>query len=364
MTATGRLWEPSAMGRIPLDHRLAMAPMTRDRSTPGGVPTEMNAEHYAQRATTGLIVTEGTQPSDDGKGYLLTPGIYTDEHVSGWRDVTDAVHEAGGRIVIQLMHTGRISHPSNTPHGRRPVAPSALKPDGVMFTASGPQEMPEPRALSEGEIAETVRDFGRAAAAAIRAGADGVEIHGADGYLVHQFLSTNANRRTDQYGGSIGNRIRFAVEVASAVADEIGADRTGIRISPGNPFNDIVEEDVPELYGALLEALAPLDLAYLHVAHGGNEDLLRSIRHDWPGALVLNRGGASLDERARDIEAGLADVATVGAMVLANPDLVERVKTGAALNEPDPSTFYGGDEYGYTDYPMLPKTILAGDLVA
>lgn len=360
MTTTNSLWDPTTIGRISLEHRLAMAPMTRSRSTPGGVPTELNAEYYAQRASTGLIVTEGTQPSDDGQGYLLTPGIYTDEHIDGWRLVTDAVHEAGGRIVIQLMHTGRVSHPSNTPHGRQPVAPSAAKPDGMMFTASGPQEIPEPRALSEGEIAETVQDFGRAAAAAIRAGADGVEIHGANGYLLHQFLSTNANRRTDHYGGSIGNRIRFADEVASAVADEIGADRTGIRISPGNPFNDIVEEDVPELYGALLETLAPLDLAYLHVAHGGDEDLLRSIRNDWTGALVLNRGGASLDDRVRDVEDGLADVVTVGAMVLANPDLVARLKTGAPLNDPDPSTFYGGDERGYTDYP----TILADACVA
>lgn len=360
MTTTNSLWDPTTIGRISLEHRLAMAPMTRSRSTPGGVPTEMNAEYYAQRASTGLIVTEGTQSSGDGQGYLLTPGIYTDEHIDGWRLVTDAVHEAGGRIVIQLMHTGRVSHPSNTPHGRQPVAPSAVKPDGMMFTASGPQEIPEPRALSEGEIAETVQDFGRAAAAAIRAGADGVEIHGANGYLLHQFLSTNANRRTDHYGGSIGNRIRFADEVASAVADEIGADRTGIRISPGNPFNDIVEEDVPELYGALLETLAPLDLAYLHVAHGGDEDLLRSIRNDWTGALVLNRGGASLDDRVRDVEDGLADVVTVGAMVLANPDLVARLKTGAPLNDPDPSTFYGGDERGYTDYP----TILADACVA
>lgn len=340
MKATNRLWAPITVGEIPLDNRLAMAPMTRDRSTPGGVPTKMNAEYYAQRASTGLIVTEGTQPSDDGQGYLLTPGIYTEEHVAGWRGVTDAVHEAGGRIVVQLMHVGRISHPSNTPHGRRPVAPSAVRPEGKMFTASGPREMPEPRALSTEEI------------------------HGANGYLVQQFLSSNANRRTDRYGGSIPNRIRFAVEVASAVAEEIGAGRTGIRISPGNPFNDIVEDDVDRLYGALLEALAPLGLAYLHVLHGGDDDLLRSIRGTWPGALVLNRGGADIETRARDIEDGLADVITVGALVLANPDLVERVKTGAPLNEPDRSTFYGGDEHGYTDYPALPATITAGDRAA
>ena len=357
MTATNRLWDPITVGEIPLENRLAMAPMTRSRSTLEGVPTEMNAEYYAQRSSTGLIITEGTQPSDDGQGYLLTPGIYTDEQVAGWRGVTDAVHEAGGRIVIQLMHTGRISHPSNTPHGRQPVAPSAVKPAGQMFTASGMQEMPEPRVLSEQEVADTVRDFRRAAAAAVEAGADGVEIHAANGYLVQQFLSSNANRRTDRYGGSIENRIHFAVEVASAVAEEIGSGRTGVRISPGNHFNDMVEDDVPELYGALVDALAPLDLAYLHLLHGGNEDLLRAIRRDWPGALVLNRGGADIEARARDIEEDLTDVVAVGAMVLANPDLVDRVKTGAPLNEPDKSTFYGGAEHGYTDYPTA---IVAG----
>ena len=364
MTATNRLWEPTTVGEIPLENRLAMAPMTRDRSTPEGVPTGMNAGYYAQRASMGLIVTEGTQPSGDGQGYLLTPGVYTEEQIAGWRGVADAVHGAGGRIVVQLMHVGRISHPDNTPHGRRPVAPSAVRPVGKMFTASGPQEMPEPRALSEGEVADTVQDFRRAAAAAIAAGADGVEIHGANGYLVQQFLSGNANRRADRYGGSVPNRIRFAVEVASAVAEEIGPGRTGIRVSPGNTFNDIVEDDVPELYGALLNELAPLGLAYLHVLHGGDEDLLRSIRRGWPGALLLNRGGADIETRARDVEDGTADVVAVGAMVLANPDLVERVRTGAPLNEPDRSTFYGGNERGYTDYPTLPTTITADDRAA
>ncbi len=337
-----------------------MAPMTRSRATPTGMPTELNAEYYAQRASTALIITEGAQPSDDGQGYLLTPGIYTDAHIAGWRRVTDAVHEAGGRIVVQLMHVGRISHPANTPHGRQPVAPSAVKPANQMFTVSGMQEMPEPRALSEREVADTVQDFRRAAAAAIRAGADGVEIHGASGYLVQQFLASNVNQRTDRYGGSVENRIRFAVEVAAAIAEEIGPGRTGIRISPGNPFNDIVEDDVPELYTALVKALAPLDLGYLHVVHSGDEDLLASLRRDWPGALVLNRGGADLETRAKDVENGLADVITVGAMVLANPDLVERIKTGAPLNEPDPSTYYGGDARGYTDYPTLPQTVPVG----
>ncbi len=363
MTMTTSLWNPITIGEIHLEHRLAMAPMTRSRSTPEGVPTGMNAEYYAQRVSTALTITEGTQPSDDGQGYLLTPGIHTDEHIAGWRRITDEVHGAGGRIVIQLMHVGRVAHPSNTPHGRQPVAPSVVKPDGKMFTASGPQEMPEPRALSEQEITDTVRDF-RRAAAAIADGADGVEIHGANGYLVQQFLASNANQRTDRYGGSIPNRIRFAVEVASAVAEKIGPGRTGIRISPGSTFNDIVEDDVPELYGALVAALAPLDLAYLHLLHGGDEDMLAAIRRDWPGALVLNRPGADIETRAEDVEGGLADVIAVGTMVLANPDLVARVKSGAPLNEPDKSTFYGGDERGYTDYPTLQTTIAAGARVA
>ncbi|MEV1083986.1 alkene reductase [Streptomyces sp. NPDC050211] len=347
------LWNPIVAGEISLPHRLAMAPMTRDRSTPEGIPTELNAEYYAQRASHALIVTEGTQPNADGQGYLLTPGIYSEEHIAGWRKVTDAVHGVDGRIVIQLMHVGRMSHPDNTPHHRQPVAPSPVRPAGTMFTPSGPQEMPVPRELSTEEVAATVDDFRRAAAAAIAAGADGVEIHSANGYLPHQFLATNTNQRTDRYGGSIDNRIRFAVEVATAVADEIGAGRTGIRISPGNPFNDIAESDTHELYPALVRALAPLDLAYLHIGHGGDDELLRTLRELWPNTLVLNRAGTDIATRAQDIEDGLADIVTVGVMALANPDLVERVRTGAPLNTPDPATFYGGGEAGYTDYPTL-----------
>ncbi|WP_405959579.1 alkene reductase [Streptomyces sp. NBC_00024] len=347
------LWDPIVVGEISLPHRLAMAPLTRDRSTPEGVPTELNAEYYAQRASHALIITEGTQPNADGQGYLLTPGIYSEEHVAGWRKVTDAVHEADGRIVIQLMHAGRMSHPDNTPHHRQPVAPSPVQPAGTMFTPSGPQEMPVPRELSTEEVAATVEDYRRAAAAAIAAGADGVEIHGANGYLVHQFLATNTNRRTDRYGGSLDNRIRFAVEVATAVAEEIGAGRTGFRISPGNPFNDIAESDTHELYPALVRALAPLDLAYLHIVHGGDDEPLNTLRKLWPTALVLNRAGTDIATRAKDVEDGIADIVTVGTMALANPDLVERVRTGAPLNTPDPATFYGGGEAGYTDYPTL-----------
>jgi N-ethylmaleimide reductase len=333
--------------------------MTRGRATPEGVPTEMNATYYAQRASMALVISEGTQPSEDGQGYLLTPGIYTAEQIAGWRLVTDAVHDAGGRIFIQLMHVGRIAHPSNTPHGRQPVGPSPVTPGGAMFTAAGPQEMPKPRQLSADEIVATVNDYRHSAASAIAAGADGVEIHAANGYLLHQFLSSNANHRRDQYGSTIENRIRFTVEVASAIADEIGGERTGIIISPGNPFNDIAEADVADLYATLLRVLAPLGLAYLNVVHGGDEDLIRTIRREWPGILLLNRPGVEIDVRAADLDRGLADAITVGTRTLANPDLVARVKAGAPLNAPDPSTFYGGDAHGYTDYPTMESTTAA-----
>jgi N-ethylmaleimide reductase len=347
------LWNPTTAGAIELPHRLAMAPMTRDRSRADGVPTDLNREYYRQRASMALIITEGTQPSDDGQGYLLTPGIYTGAHIAGWQEVTNAVHAAGGRIVVQLMHVGRIAHPDNTPHGRQPVAPPAIAPKGAMFTASGLQDMPTPRALGTEEIGGVVDEFRHAASAAIAAGFDGVEIHGANGYLVHQFLSSNANQRTDRYGGSIDNRIRFAVEVASAVAEEIGGERTGLRVSPGNPYNDIVEHDTHDVYPALVTALAPLNLAYLHVIYGGDEELLRELRAAWPTAVLLNRAGADIDARVADLDAGLADVITVGTMALPNPDLPARLRARAPLNQADPATFYGGDHRGYTDYPTL-----------
>ena len=352
------LWTPTDVGAFHLPNRVAMAPMTRDRSAPDGSPVPLNAEYYGQRGSVGLVITEGTQPNDDGQGYLLTPGVYTDAHVAGWRRVAEAVHEAGAPLVVQLMHVGRVSHPYNTPHGRQPVAPSAVAPpDTQMFTIEGMKDIPEPRALSAEEVEQTVRDFAHAASRAVEAGADGVEIHGANGYLVHQFLSSNSNLRTDRYGGSVENRVRFAVEVCRACADAIGADRVGIRISPGNSFNGIVEDDVEPLYTALIAALAPLDLAYLHpIYNAGYDGLFRQMREAWPGAYVLNRPGASAEDRAADVESGLADVVSLAQMTLANPDLVARLKRGAPLNEPDPSTFYGGDAHGYTDYPTLPET--------
>lgn len=350
------LWQPFTLGRLELPHRLALAPMTRNRADADGTPGDLVADYYGQRASLGLLITEGTQPSADGQGYLNTPGIYTDAHIAGWRKVAEAVHSADGHLFVQLMHVGRISHPDNTPHHRQPVAPSAIAPGQDMFTASGPQPMPVPRALSTEEIAGVIAEFRHAAASAIAAGADGVEIHAANGYLLHQFLSPNANERSDQYGGSVENRSRFVVEVAAAVADEIGADRTGIRISPAFPLGGIDEglrEDVHAQYLDLVARLAPLELAYLHVHHLGDDGLLAALRESWPTAVLVVRYGRTREQIADDIDAGLADIAPLGRFALANPDVVERLKTDAPLTDVDPDTLYTGGARGYVDYPTL-----------
>src|SRR5579864_3717400 len=266
------LFAPVRLGRLELKNRLVMAPLTRSRAQFDGTPGELAAEYYAQRASVGLIVTEGTQPSDDGQGYLTTPGICTDAHVAGWKKITDAVHAKGGHIFIQIMHAGRMSHPDNTPHRRPGVAPSAIAPGTGMFTAKGMQDIPVPRALSTHEVLQTVQDFRHAARRAIEAGADGVEIHGANAYLIQQFFAPSANTRTDEYGGSIENRARFAIQVAAAIAEEIGADRTAIRLSPGMTRWGIDEgAEGPALYRYLVAELDKLGLAYLHVIHNGDE---------------------------------------------------------------------------------------------
>ena len=353
---TTKLWTPVTVGRMRLSHRLAMAPMTRDRALPDGTPGRSAATYYSQRASMGLVITEGTQPSDDGRGYLNTPGIYTPAHVEGWRKVVDAVHDAGGHLVIQLMHVGRMSHPDNTPHHRQPVAPSAITPAAQMHTTTGMKDIPQPRALSIAEIHQTVDDFSHAAACAIEAGADAVEIHGANGYLVQQFLCENANLRTDEYGGSIENRARFAIEVAEAVAAEIGPDRTGIHLSPGATLGDIDEgESGPDTYRYLVHRLAPLNLAYVHVV-AREQQLLRDIRAAWPNTLLVNRPGRTREDIAVDIDSRIADVATLATFTLANPDLVERLRSGAPLNEADHATYYTGGDRGYIDYPTLPET--------
>lgn len=348
------LFSPVRVGRHTVTNRLVMAPMTRSRAQPDGTPGELAATYYAQRARIGLIVAEGTQPSDDGQGYLTTPGIYTDAHVAGWKKTTDAVHGQGGHIFIQLMHAGRMSHPDNTPDHRQGVAPSAIAPGAQMFTATGMQDIPTPRALTTAEVRQTVQDFRHAARRAVEAGADGVEIHGANAYLVQQFFAPSANTRTDEYGGSIANRARFAIEIAVAIAEEIGADRTAIRLSPGTAMWGIDEgAEGPDLYRYLVAELDQLGLAYLHVMHLGNEALLADLRRLWKGALVLNRPGRPREQIGADVAAGLADLEAYGQMVLANPDFIERLKTGAAMNDADRNTFFGGTAQGYIDYPAL-----------
>lgn len=347
-------FDPVRVGPFNLHNRLVMAPMTRSRARPDGTPGELAAEYYAQRASVGLVVSEGTQPSDDGQGYLATPGIYTDAHVEGWKKVTDAVHARGGRIFIQLMHAGRMSHPANTPHHRQAVAPSAIAPGTQMFTATGMLDIPVPRALTTEEVRRTVADFRFAARRAIEAGADGVEIHGANAYLVHQFFAPSANTRTDEYGGVLGNRARFAIETAAAIADEIGADRTAIRLSPGTTMWGIDEgAEGPDLYRHLVAELDKLELVYLHVMHQGDEALLADIRRLWKGELILNRPGRARDQIGADLASGLADLESYGQMVLANPDFVARLRADAPLNEAKRGGFFGGTALGYTDYPTL-----------
>jgi NADPH2 dehydrogenase len=348
------LFSPVQVGRYTLSNRLVMAPMTRSRAEFDGTPKALAVTYYAQRAGVGLIVSEGTQPSEDGQGYLCTPGIHTDAQVAGWKAVAQAVHAKGSRLFIQLMHAGRMSHPDNTPHHRQAVAPSAIAPGAPMFTLTGMQPIPEPRALSLDEIRQTVADFRLAARRAIEAGADGVEIHGANAYLVQQFLAPSANTRTDRYGGSLENRARFAIEVATAIADEIGADRTAIRLSPGARLWGIDEgPEAPALYRHLTTELARLGLAYVHVMHGGDEALVADIRRLWRGTLIVNRPGRAREQIGADLASGLAELEAYGQMVLANPDFVERLKTGAPMNPPDHATYYGGDAKGYTDYPSL-----------
>ncbi|MFD7260607.1 alkene reductase [Streptomyces sp. NPDC059874] len=341
-----------------LANRIAMAPMTRSRAhTSRATATDLMATYYAQRASAGLIISEGIQPSVVGQGYTDTPGLHSAEQIASWRPVTDAVHREGGVIFAQLMHTGRIGHPSLLPDGLHPVAPSAVAAKGQVYTHQGPLDFPTPKELTEDEIARTVEDYAAAARNAVAAGFDGVELHGANGYLIHQFLAPGSNRRTDGWGGSVKGRIRFAVEVATAVAEAIGGDRVGFRISPGNPYNDIAEDDLDETYGALLERLAPLGLAYLHQLEAeGQRELALRLRKEWPGTFVLNPfTGTDVTgpEELELIEDGTADLIAYGALFLANPDLPARLAAGGPFNTPDATAFFGGDHRGYTDYPTL-----------
>ncbi|WP_369251287.1 alkene reductase [Streptomyces sp. R41] len=354
-----KAFEATELGGKRLANRIVMAPMTRSRAYgPGQSATELMAEYYAQRASAGLIITEGTQPSVIGQGYPDTPGIHSDQQITAWRTVTDAVHAKGGVIYLQLMHTGRVGHP--TLMGLTPVGPSPVQAKGQVYTHQGPQDFVTPKELTEHEITETIADYATAARNAIAAGFDGVELHGANGYLIHQFLAPNANTRTDAWGGSPERRIRFAVETAKAVADAIGADKTGFRISPANPYNDIDETDrtdVDATYTALIDALAPLNLAYLHQMEAPEiRDLTLRLRKAWPTTFILNPHtgiNPTGPEELQLIDDNTADLIAYGGLFLANPDLPTRLQQGGPFNTPDRATSFGGNHTGYTDYPTL-----------
>ena len=348
------LFSPYQLGSLELANRLVMAPLTRNRAGVGEAPTELAAEYYAQRAGAGLIISEGTQPCAVGQGYPHTPGLHTDEQVAGWALVADAVHARGGRIVAQLMHAGRISHHAIT--GLRPVAPSAITPAGEVYTEQGMKAFEAPRALEAAELPGVVAEFVDAARRAVRAGLDGVELHAANGYLLQQFLADGSNIRTDGYGGSPRNRARFVVEVATAVAQAIGADKVGIRISPGGTFNDVTETETEQTYAALLDGLNPLGLLYLHILEGPDTSFHEQLRKQWDGTVMFNTGftgSSDLSTAQEAIDTGATDLFCIGRGFLANPDLVERLRIGVGLNKPDMETFYSGGAKGYTDYPVL-----------
>ncbi len=353
------LFSPITLGPYRLPNRMVMAPLTRSRAADGNVPYDLHALYYAQRASAGLIVSEASQVVPEGQGYVATPGVHSDDQVSGWRRVTDAVHAAGGHLFLQLWHVGRISHTDFQPDHAAPVAPSAIAAAGKTYTANGFVDLSPPRALETDGIAGVVAGFRTGAANAIAAGFDGVEIHAANGYLIDQFLRDKANRRSDRYGGSIENRMRFLLEVVDAVTAEVGADKVGIRISPDNTFNDIDDDDPATLFVAVAQALAGRGLAYLHVVEG---DLAKpdaparadyaAIRKAFDGPYMANHGYDKAKGNAAIAE-GRADLVAFGKPFLANPDLVVRYRLDAPLNPPDPKTFYGGDRGGYTDYPLF-----------
>ncbi|MGH1525506.1 alkene reductase [Leifsonia sp. L25] len=353
------LFSPVSLGELHLPNRVVMAPLTRTRSGEAGIPGPLVAEHYAQRASVGLIITEGTYPSHESRAYPGQPGIVTEEQIAGWRAVADAVHAKGGRIVMQLMHSGRVSHPLINGTDRT-VAPSAVAIDGETRTTTGKVPFPVPHALTTDELA-TVRDeFVTAAENAIAAGLDGVEVHSANGYLLHQFLSPVSNVRDDGYGGSPEARARFVVEVTTAIAEAVGAGRVGIRLSPMHNIQDVFETDLADAtatYEAVVDGLAPLGLAYASVLHSDPTGaLVQDLRERFGGPFIVNSGFSSVttrDEAIALVEDSHADAVAVGRLAIANPDLVERWKGAHPENEPNAATFYGAGAEGYTDYPRL-----------
>lgn len=358
--ANDALFDSLEIGAIDVDHRVLMAPLTRSRAKqPGDVPHEINATYYAQRATAGMIISEATSVSPLGKGYAFVPGMHTDAQEAGWKDVVDAVHAAGGIILLQLWHGGRVSHRDLLPEGEVPVAPSAIRAATQTYISadSGMVDVDEPRALTLDEIPGVVAEFRAAAERAKRAGFDGVEIHGANGYLLDQFTRDGTNQRDDAYGGSLENRLRFPLEVARAVADVFGPGRVGYRVSPTGDFNEMSDSDPVNTFAALANALGEMDLAYIHVVEAfgpsaRDEASAEAIRNVFDGVYIAN-GGYTGETGAERVTSGKADAIAYGSLFISNPDLPHRLKTDAPLADPDPTTFYGGGAEGYTDYPDL-----------
>lgn len=353
------LLSPIKIGNYNLKNRIFMAPMTRCRSVENNIPNEMMARYYAQRASAGLIITEATQISTRGIGYPHTPGIHTSAQVEGWKQVTKAVHQSGGKIFLQLWHVGRISHPAFH-GGELPLAPSAIKPDGKIYTPEGMKEFVTPHPLSTGEIKIVVEQYVQGAKNAMEAGFDGVEIHGANGYLIDQFLRDGTNTRDDEYGGPVENRARFLFEIIEGICAAIGSEKTGLRLSPSGTFNDMKDSDPTNHFTYICEKLNSYNLAYLHIIdalegdirHGANVVDLSVLRKAYKGVLIAN-GGYTKERGNKAIQSGLADAVAFGALFLANPDLPERFKTDAPLNSPNPDTFYTQGEEGYLDYPTM-----------
>jgi N-ethylmaleimide reductase len=357
-TSVPNLFTPVEVGPLALRNRVVMAPLTRSRAGPGNVPTQLNALYYAQRASAGLIISEATQISPEGQGYISTPGIHSAEQIAGWKCVTQAVDIAGGQIVCQLWHVGRISHPSFQPGGVAPVAPSAIRPNGQAFTEKGFEAIPTPRALETSEIAAIVAQYSQAARNALAAGFDGVEVHAANGYLIDQFLRDGTNQRTDRYGGTIDNRSRFLMEVIDSVIAAVGAEGTGVRISPQNTQNDITDSDPQTLFNYVAEQLSGKGLAYLHIIEGDTSGTpvppfdYKKLKRLFGGIVISNNGFDKL--RANEaIAEGRADLIAFGKPFIANPDLVIRLFLDAPLMPVNRETLYGGSEQGYTDYPIL-----------
>jgi N-ethylmaleimide reductase len=356
-----KLFQPTRIGDIEVANRVVMAPLTRSRAdeAAGDIPgSAMNIEYYRQRSNAGLIISEGTQVSPAGKGYMATPGIYSGAQVEGWKPIVKAVHDAGSKIVAQIWHVGRITHPDLT-GGAHPVAPSAIQPRTIAYTRNGKVDVPQPRALSVEDITSVVDEFRRGAANAIRAGFDGVEIHGANGYLIDQFLRDGANKRTDSYGGSVENRARFALEVVDAVIAEIGAGRVGIRLSPVTPANDLADSNPQAVFGYLVEELNKRGIAFIHFVEGatGGPREVPGFDYAWArrtfkGTYIANNGYDGATAIAA-VESGRADAVSFGRLFIANPDLVQRLKHDAPLNTPNPKTFYTPGPVGYIDYPTL-----------